>query len=150
MQAQIKEWLGRSDMFPHAQGCWINEVYVVIGAELEAHPWGNMIHLYVFRRDNEPMRSWQDLQTIKNELVAPEATAVEVFPPEDEKVDELNWYHLWVLPPKRRLPFWMGNARPEDAQYYIPGILVDPDATPDDKHQVRTNNQPPAEGTDGE
>ena len=147
MRAHINEAFGRADLFPHAEIVWINKIYVVIGARLEAPPWGHMVHLYIFRKDNAPLRSWQDLQTIKNEIVDPACTAVEVFPPEDEKVDEINWYHLWVLPPNRRLPFWMGNARTSDMKYYIPGVYVDD--TYNDKHKVKTYNGPP-EQTEGE
>lgn len=51
----------------------------------------------------EERPSWWEAQRIKNELAGPEATAVEVYPPQGEVIDEANAYHLWVLP--NPLPF---------------------------------------------
>lgn len=42
--------------------------------------------------------SWWEMQRIKNELAGNAATAVEVYPPQDEVVDEANMFHFWVLP----------------------------------------------------
>lgn len=46
--------------------------------------------------------SWWEAQRIKNEIVGEGATAVEVYPPQDEVVDGANMYHLWTV---RKLPF---------------------------------------------
>lgn len=51
----------------------------------------------------EERPSWWEAQRIKNELAGPDATAVEVYPPQREVVDDANAYHLWVLP--QALPF---------------------------------------------
>ena len=67
--------------------------------------WGPVDHLMVRRNDEEPVRSWQDLQRIKNELCGVDRTAVEVFPAETDLVDAANIYHLWVLPENFTLPF---------------------------------------------
>ncbi len=42
--------------------------------------------------------SWWEAQRIKNEIAGDAATAVEVYPPQGEVVDEADMYHLWVLP----------------------------------------------------
>lgn len=47
--------------------------------------------------------TWPEMQRIKDEIAGPEATAVEVYPPRAEIVDDADMYHLWVLPAP--LPF---------------------------------------------
>ena len=42
-------------------------------------------------------------ERIKDEIAGPDATAVEVYPPQAEIVDDADMYHLWVLPAP--LPF---------------------------------------------
>lgn len=46
--------------------------------------------------------SWLEAQRIKTEIAGPDATAVEVYPPDAEIVDQADMYHLWVV---GRLPF---------------------------------------------
>ena len=41
--------------------------------------------------------SWPEMQRIKDEIAGEDATAVEVYPPAAEIVDEANMYHLWIL-----------------------------------------------------
>ncbi len=67
--------------------------------------WGEIILLMVRRNDEGPIRSWSDMQRIKNEIVGKDRVAVEVYPPESDLVDQANMYHLWVLPPGFNLPF---------------------------------------------
>ena len=55
------------------------------------------LHLLIRNRPNTPVRSWTDLQRIKNELFGEDATAIEVFPPQAEVIDQANMTHLWVL-----------------------------------------------------
>lgn len=47
--------------------------------------------------------TWPEMQRIKDEIAGPDATAVEVYPPQSEIVDQADMYHLWVLPAP--LPF---------------------------------------------
>jgi hypothetical protein len=47
--------------------------------------------------------TWPEMQRIKNELAGEAATAIEVYPPADQVVDEADMFHIWVLP--GRLPF---------------------------------------------
>jgi len=42
--------------------------------------------------------TWWEMQRIKDEIAGPEATAVEVYPPASEVIDEADMYHIWVLP----------------------------------------------------
>jgi hypothetical protein len=53
--------------------------------------------LVVRRRDNSAVRSWSDLQRVKNELAGPDREAVELFPAEGRLVDLGPNYHLHVL-----------------------------------------------------
>ncbi|MBC7282626.1 hypothetical protein [Hoeflea sp.] len=55
--------------------------------------------------------TWPEAQRIKNEIAGPETTAVEVYPPQSEVVDQADMYHLWVLP--GRLPFTLAQRAAE-------------------------------------
>lgn len=58
----------------------------------------DIIHLKIRRRDGkEVVAKWDLLQRITNELCGADAYAIEVFPPEDQLVDETNLRHLWVI-----------------------------------------------------
>jgi hypothetical protein len=46
--------------------------------------------------------TWHEMQRIKNEIAGFPATAVEVYPPAHEVVDEADMFHIWVVAP---LPF---------------------------------------------
>ena len=55
-------------------------------------------HLIIRREDGGPVQcGWDTLQEIKNEMLGVDVCAVEVFPPQDELVDEANRRHLWVI-----------------------------------------------------
>lgn len=41
--------------------------------------------------------SWREMQRIKNDLAGSDRQAVEIYPPEDQIVDEADMYHIWVL-----------------------------------------------------
>lgn len=53
--------------------------------------------------------SWREMQRIKDELAGASATAVEVYPPRAEVVDEADMFHLWILP--ETLPFSLSDRR---------------------------------------
>lgn len=42
--------------------------------------------------------TWWEAMRIKNELCGEHTTAVEVYPPSQNVVDEADMYHLWALP----------------------------------------------------
>ena len=93
-------------------GVYVDDQYCVLSG-LYQTAWGPVTRLTVMRHDKHPVRSWLDLQRIKNEVAGPERVAVEVFPPEAELVDEANFYHLWVLPEGFELPFRVESLRNE-------------------------------------
>ena len=47
--------------------------------------------------------AWPEMQRIKDEIAGVGATAVEVYPPQAEIVDQADMFHIWVLP--EPLPF---------------------------------------------
>lgn len=100
------EALTRKGGVPHGVTVvWANQWFSVLGrplafADTEQTGW----HLMIRNRPNTPVRSWHDLQRIKDELIGQHAVAVEVFPPRGEIVDQANLTHLWVVPPSRVLP----------------------------------------------
>lgn len=75
---------------------WRDKYEYRVGVSLA--PWGRTDHLRVWRRDHKDGIPWDDLQAIKNEVFGPEATAVEIYPPQAEVIDEVNMRHLWLVP----------------------------------------------------
>jgi hypothetical protein len=65
--------------------------------------FGFIRHLKVRRRDGKDGIGWDVLQTIKNEMLGEDVTAVEVYPASDQVVNEANIRHLWEMP--EPLPF---------------------------------------------
>lgn len=53
--------------------------------------------------------SWPEMQRIKDDIAGPDATAIEVYPPKAEVVDEADMFHLWVL--RAKLPFGLHLTR---------------------------------------
>lgn len=85
-----------------AGSCFANDEYIVVRRVIsDLHSGGsNLVHLSIRRRDGAKLRSWSDLQTIKNNLVGPENEGIELFPAESRKVDLADHYHLWVIADK--------------------------------------------------
>jgi hypothetical protein len=84
---------------------YANNRYSVQVYERRGTAWGDVQQLLVRRHDEEPIRSWTDLQRIKNEIAGPERVAVEVFPAQRDVIDQANCLHLWVLPVGFHVPF---------------------------------------------
>ena len=93
----------------------------LLRAELRRRPWRRMFeaeicpdgHLRVRRNtsvggvmSNVP---WRTLQIIKNDMLGPEVTCVEIFPAESDMVDEADYRHLWPVM-KSLLPGWEFDA----------------------------------------
>lgn len=56
--------------------------------------------------------TWWEMQRIKNDFAGPDATAVEVYPPQSEVVDNADVFHVWIVP---RLPFSLYRSDPKRA-----------------------------------
>lgn len=81
---------------------WVNSRYQVIKTtDMDS----GLVWLTIKRLDQQPIRSWRDLQRIKNALVGPECEGMELFPATSRCVDMANQYHLWAMPdPSFRFP----------------------------------------------
>jgi hypothetical protein len=53
--------------------------------------------------------SWREMQRIKDSIAGPDLTAVEVYPPVPEIIDQADMFHIWVLPGP--LPFSLSPVR---------------------------------------
>jgi hypothetical protein len=95
-----------------------NSAYQVILRRRSVEPFGACVHLTIRAVDGSARHDWRDFQRIKNELVGPEAEAVELFPAESRLVDTANHYHLWVFP-DYRFPFGMQTREVSGPQ---PGV----------------------------
>jgi len=56
-------------------------------------------HLVVERYDGKDGITWEQLQQAKNEALGHDAVAVEIYPAEDDVVNEVNRRHLWEIHP---------------------------------------------------
>lgn len=96
------------------QRAWRSPLYLVQLYHLASRDARGFVEvLMVRRRDGRPVREWTHLQRIKDELVGPERTAVEVYPARADVVDTAHMYHLWLIPPGERLAFGLhlpGNS----------------------------------------
>lgn len=70
----------------------VNDVFSVLDRLLE-----NGVRHLAITSLSQVRPSWPEMQRIKDEIAGPNATAVEVYPPQNEIVDDADMYHLWVL-----------------------------------------------------
>lgn len=83
----------------------VNDVFCVLDRTL---PDGTR-HLMISSLTGD-RPSWWEAQRIKNEIAGTDATAIEVYPPQGQVVDDADAYHLWVLP--QPLPFTLAKQEP--------------------------------------
>ena len=80
---------------------WLLEIYAAhvndIFTVLERDAGHGIKHLMISSLSGD-RPTWLEAQRIKNEIAGVDATAVEVYPPQSEVVDDADAYHLWVLP----------------------------------------------------
>lgn len=62
-------------------------------------------YLSIKRNDRLPIRNWQHLQQIKNDICGEESEGAELFPAMSRIADAVNQYHIWVLPEGEKFPF---------------------------------------------
>lgn len=80
-----------------------NQVFCVLERPLP----NGVIHFAVTSL-SQARPSWWEMQRIKNELAGETATAIEVYPPQGEVVDEADMFHIWVMPDG--LPFSLSEG----------------------------------------
>jgi hypothetical protein len=73
---------------------------------------GGVVH-YAISSLSDRRPTWWEMQRIKNELAGSAATAVEVYPPNSDIVDDADMFHIWVLP--AGLPFGLRHRSGEGA-----------------------------------
>lgn len=58
-------------------------------------------HLTIDRYDGNPVvAKWETLYGIKNDMVGPDVCMVEVYPPVDSLINEIDRRHLFVVDPE--------------------------------------------------
>jgi len=100
-----------------------NDLYTVAVDQNDCPGW---IHLSIKRNDKQPIHDWRDLQEIKNQLLGPEAEALELYPAESRLLDVANQFHLW--------------ARADGAKLgvgYLTKRAVQYESRPGDQHKQR-------------
>jgi len=65
---------------------------------------GVVLHIKVSKRSGRGGITWDALQAIKTREAGAEAAGIEVYPPEDELVYDVEMRHLWVMPSDFPLP----------------------------------------------
>lgn len=102
---RVREGVARGIVAPAGlKNACVNAVFSVMFFEV-ASEWGTIEHLMIRRHDMGTIVTWAEKQRIKDELIGPHRTAIEVYPAAADLVDDAPIYHLWVLPEAVRLPF---------------------------------------------
>ena len=84
-------WQDPSTSAVFTDGTYIVERHLIAGDGPYAY------RLAIKRVDKAPIRSWRELQDIKNDVAGIDAVAIEIYPRECEVTDTANIYHLWVM-----------------------------------------------------
>lgn len=108
--------------------CYVNDIYQVNISEVKDSEGNAWEWLSIKRRDKKVIHDWRAFQRIKNELCGENREAIEIYPPEDQLVDEANQFHLWVLPEGRVSPigFRYGRSVVDSAQAELVGAKQRP------------------------
>ena len=82
---------------------YLKDVKRVFAGTIEGTPYhvlysetGKYIHIRVIRDDDKPICNYWHLQLIKNCLIGPNKTAIQVFPKAENMIDRGNTYHIWA------------------------------------------------------
>ena len=90
-----------------------NSIYAVAVYRHPVENIGSIMHLAVERLDKKPIRKWEDLQRIKNEVAGNNIEGCELFPSERRKLTS-DKIHIWCLPPDQVFPFGFIDRLTED------------------------------------
>lgn len=98
---------------PQMDRCWMSDDGFQVTSRLLITQWGKVEHAAItYHKKGESLTfngesdiPWAVKQEIKNELFGEKRLAIEVFPPEDHKIDAMDVYHLWVFPKNFVMPF---------------------------------------------
>lgn len=89
-------WLGEVD---HVRR---NKVFAVLVRDVRF-----AVHLAVSSLTGD-RPTWHEMQRIKSDLAGPDATGIEVYPPDREIVDQADMFHIWIV---SDLPFSLFDDR---------------------------------------
>jgi len=87
------------------------EVFNAFGADIGEVAW-----ISVKRHDKQPIFDWRHMQLLKNDIVGPEAEAMQLFPAESRLVDTANQYHLFAVLEGVTLPFGFAHRAVSDSK----------------------------------
>jgi hypothetical protein len=121
---------------PVGASIFLNSRYQVNIKRIGAfEPFGQMVELSIKRRDKEPIYDWRDMQAIKNEFLGPNATMVQVFPPEKHLMDTANQYYFTGWNSGYELPFGFKqrSVNGREVTQYENGVAIQ---KPFEPHQV--------------
>jgi hypothetical protein len=97
---------------------YVNDTYQ---CSLRKFPNG-LRYLSIKRNDRLPIRNWQHLQQIKNDICGEESEGAELFPAMSRIADTVNQYHIWVLPEGEKFPFGFNDRLVNMNQLRLDGI----------------------------
>ena len=89
---------------------------------------GEVTWLSIKRLDKGPQRDWRDLQRIKNDIVGPEADAVEIYPAESRLMDTANQTHLFAFHNEFPVGFTQRVVRGADQTLGLGGKQREPES----------------------
>lgn len=93
-------WLGEVD---HVRR---NRVFAVLVRDVRF-----AVHLAVSSLTGD-RPTWHEMQRIKSDLAGPNATGIEVYPPDAEIIDAADMFHIWIV---SDLPFSLFDDRHKTA-----------------------------------
>lgn len=84
-----------------------NDEFVVLVRDTK-NKFGLCRHIAIRNKEGTEIK-WKEKQALKNAIFGKFYTAIEVFPSEDNLIDEANLYHLLILPMDYIFPFNLKN-----------------------------------------
>lgn len=81
---------------------WSNEAYIAV---IRRDAYQRVICLAIRRKDGQQIDNWRAKWHIKNDILGPEAEAIELYPAKSRMIDMSNTYWLWAFPNGEMLPY---------------------------------------------
>jgi hypothetical protein len=121
-----------------------NSRYMVEVNRIERQDAPALIWLSIKDLWRSARHDWRDFQRIKNELIGPEAEALEIYPAESRLVDTSNQFHLWCV---EGLQVAFGYAERDVSDISVGGSVQRPfEKPPVDLNVVRAADESPTTG----
>jgi hypothetical protein len=86
---------------------WYNNQYKVTARIVESSEWGPLDLLSINHHEMKRFHPWTVFMNVKRSLLADGAdrVGIQVFPKDEDVIDQANTYHFYVLPKGQDLPF---------------------------------------------